>query len=128
MIGAFPILLAGLFLSGLLFADFQFDNQILFSDVELLLRIGFVGIVFSVILGIIGIFLKFLYGKIFSNILMISGLIGIFIFMFIGGIGFFQTAMNFSNVYTKSEKFELESQNIHIDNFNIFGSQNNFIT
>jgi hypothetical protein len=51
---------------------------------------------------------------------MINWLIGIFIFAFIWGLGFFKTANQFTNTYTKTQTLSLETQDLKIIENNNF--------
>jgi hypothetical protein len=69
---------------------------------------------------ILGLIWKIFHGKIIANMLMIIGFLGSFVAIFIAGLGFFNSAINYTNVYSTSQKIQLDSynqQSIHIDAF-----------
>lgn len=109
-----------LFLMGILFTDFHIHNQILFENVHSYLIFGGSWFLFMLLFFILGLIWKIFHGKIIANMLMIIGFLGSFVAIFIAGLGFFNSAINYTNVYSTSQQIQLDSynqQSIHIDAF-----------
>lgn len=109
-----------LFLMGILFTDFHIYNQVLFENVHPYLIFGGSWFLFMLLFFILGLIWKIFHGKIIANMLMIIGFLGSFVAIFIAGLGFFNSAINYTNVYSTSQKIQLDSysqQAVHIDAF-----------
>lgn len=122
-----PFLIWVIFVTGVIFTDFQFDNQALFSQVDVFLKVWIVWILSSILFLILWIFLKIFKSQNLSNWLMVNWLLGIFIFAFIWWIWFFNTFNEYKNIYSKTEVFEFESMDLKIDNLELFWNSESLI-
>lgn len=109
-----------LFLLWVFFTDFDIYNQILFENIHPYLVFGWSAFLFMLLIFILGLIWKIFHGKIIANFLMIIGFLGSFVAIFITGLWFFSSAANYTNIYTFTQKIDLESYNQQEINIDVF--------